>query len=680
MDIQLKKHNEETFEKVYELFKVKNKVAVEQATGTGKSYITAKAISCFSKKRALYITSGTQIIKEFKESQDLNTLVDMTKIDFMTYQKALTFDVENTKNKYDFIVLDEYHRAGAKRWSLAIKNILNAFPNIKVLGTTATPVRYLDNKRNMSEEIFDGNIANQITLSDAINKNILTKPKYILGMYDYNINKRLERVAKKKEILEKTKYLTNNLDSLYGIPNILRKHITYERKFIIFCESTEHLNEMKPIVFRWFKEVFTEDVSLYSIHSNKSNNKEDYENFKASTTGFNLLLAVNMLNEGVHIDVDGLIFLRSTSSAIIYHQQLGRALTASHKKAPIVFDFVKNSNKILTMEYKDKKKTGVNKMFMERDLDYSIEGYFDVYDETLDFQNTIREIELHISGWMDKYEELAKFWAVHNHLNIPTNESVLYRFLLLQKRKYYMGELEEEKIKLLEKLGIQWDYHENNKSAKWRNRLNEISDYIKIHGNLDVPRSEESLYKFLSNQKNLYLKGKLTDSKIEDLINAGFDLNLINPEKSPTKIDADKPKRKTIEDINNIWEIRFEELIEFKKEFGHCNVPRNYINKKLAEWVHTQRSKKTNLSKDRKDRLVSLGFEFNVAKKNNEEQWNKMFNKLIDFKKEYGHCRVSSRYKDSKLFNWTKTQKVAFNAGKLSNERYNKLIEIGFIF
>lgn len=676
MNIVLKKHNEETFKNLYELFKSNNRVAVEQATGTGKSYITAKAISFISKKRTLYITSGRTIIKEFKNSSDLNNIVNMDKIDFLTYQGTLTFNIDNLKDEYDFIILDEYHRAGAKEWFKSVTNILNSLPKAKVLGTTATPIRYLDGKKDMTKEIFNNVIANKITLSRAIDENILVKPKYILGVYEYNINKHLEKFSNKKEMLKKIKYLTNNFDSIYGIPNILEKYIKSERKFIIFCESTAHLNKMKIIVSKWFQKSFKEDINIYSIHSNKKNNQTEYENFKSSTNGFNLLFVVNMLNEGIHIDVDGLIFLRGTRSAIIYYQQLGRVLTSSKKTPPLIFDFVKNAQNILMLDYKDEvEKLSKSLQGSEKVFNYSISGYFDIFDETIDFRNALNEIELHTSGWMEKYNRLMEFKIQHGDINIPYQNIVLYRFLMLQKKKYYNGKLSDDKIKLLNRLNIEWNYVENKNEVQWKKRLKELSDYISLHGNLNVPRSEVSLYKFLSKQRNLYYKGELSQSRIDDLTNLGVDLNKAKSTK--TVIDKSNSfKEKTI----ITWELRFNELAEFKSKYGHCNVPRSYKNTSLAEWVHTQRSNKNTLLLERKEKLLSLGFEFNLAEKNNKEQWESMFKKLIEFKMEFGHCNVSSRYHDTKLSNWVRTQRKAFKNGKLNENRYNRLVEIDFVF
>lgn len=61
-------------------------------------------------------------------------------------------------------------------------------------------------------------------------------------------------------------------------------------------------------------------------------------------------------------------------------------------------------------------------------------------------------------------------------------------------------------------------------------------------------------------------------------------------------------------------------------------------------------------------------------------KWEAMYQKLIEFKSKFGHVNVSSRYEDKELANWVRTQRKAYKAGKLSQERYIKLIAIGFDF
>lgn len=64
------------------------------------------------------------------------------------------------------------------------------------------------------------------------------------------------------------------------------------------------------------------------------------------------------------------------------------------------------------------------------------------------------------------------------------------------------------------------------------------------------------------------------------------------------------------------WEIRFQQLVQFKNKTGDCFVPKQYApNKSLGYWVHAQRKRFRNreLSKDCIDRLDALGFCWNPA-------------------------------------------------------------------
>ena len=44
----------------------------------------------------------------------------------------------------DAICVDEFHRLGAPEWGKAFKCFLESHPNIRLLGLTATNIRYLD--------------------------------------------------------------------------------------------------------------------------------------------------------------------------------------------------------------------------------------------------------------------------------------------------------------------------------------------------------------------------------------------------------------------------------------------------------------------------------------------------------------------------------------------------------
>ena len=83
----------------------------------------------------------------------------------------------------DCIILDEFHRCGAKEWNQGVEALLEQFPEALVLVLSATHIRYLDNQRDMADELFDGCIAYKITLGEAIGRGILPAPKYVVSLY-----------------------------------------------------------------------------------------------------------------------------------------------------------------------------------------------------------------------------------------------------------------------------------------------------------------------------------------------------------------------------------------------------------------------------------------------------------------------------------------------------------------
>ena len=64
-----------------------------------------------------------------------------------------------------------------------------------------------------------------------------------------------------------------------------------------------------------------------------------------------VLLTINILNEGIHVDdISGVILFRPTVSPIIYKQQIGRALSASGAKESLLMDIVANVHNLYTVD------------------------------------------------------------------------------------------------------------------------------------------------------------------------------------------------------------------------------------------------------------------------------------------------------------------------------------------
>lgn len=72
-----------------------------------------------------------------------------------------------------------------RNYGHGIQKLLKLYPETPILGLSATAIRYSDNQRNITDELFDGNIASEMTLGEAIVRGILNPPKYVLSIFSY---------------------------------------------------------------------------------------------------------------------------------------------------------------------------------------------------------------------------------------------------------------------------------------------------------------------------------------------------------------------------------------------------------------------------------------------------------------------------------------------------------------
>ena len=177
--------------------------------------------------------------------------------------------------KPDYIIMDEFHRAGAERWGERVQELLKLCPQAKLLGLTATNIRYLDNNRDMAEELFDGHVASEMTLGEAIVRGILPAPKYVTTVFRYQ--NELEKYQARVDSMRSPsiqdanqKYLDalcRALERADGLDKVFARHIT-ERcgKYIVFCSGKEHMDEMLSHVPEWFAGV-NQEIKIYSTYS-----------------------------------------------------------------------------------------------------------------------------------------------------------------------------------------------------------------------------------------------------------------------------------------------------------------------------------------------------------------------------------------------------------------------------
>lgn len=446
MAVDLKPHNLETYVRVKEIFKTKNRACCVQPTGSGKSYLALKLFEDNSSARKLVLEPQHYI----REQLQSKVTEEMGEVQFITYSKlAKMSDEDIAALEPDIIVLDEFHRAGAKEWGgKGVQRLLESYPESKVLGLSATPIRYLDSGRNMAEELFEGAMANNISLAEAIVQRILPLPRYITGLYCLNgeiesINKKIEQSynspEEKKALLRQVQEMKKQLDKSNGVSSILHKYILEPNgKYIVFCKDIKHLNQMKPMLEQWFVEAGFTDVRLYVVHSKNENKDAEFKKFKDDDgDGIRLCLVVSMLNEGVHVDdIDGVIMLRNTISAGLFFQQIGRAISCNSKGIPLILDLVANAQSVTACNLKTDIEKAIQKE-KERNKGFSSEGLevekFFVMDQVLDVISAFKGIEERLidgKTWSDEeYETLYKYFPVEgikveNRLNNRTRTAI----------------------------------------------------------------------------------------------------------------------------------------------------------------------------------------------------------------------------------------------------------------
>ena len=675
MTIELYPHNQETYDKIQEMWKTINRVAVIQATGTGKSFIILKCMFDLSDKKKVVLAPTEYIFEQLVH----NTKKEITNVEFITYAKIANMTIKEIESlNPSLIVLDEFHRCGAEHWGKGVQNLLDIFPDVKVLGTSATPIRYLDNERDMSDELFDGNMAVNLSLAEAIVKGILPMPKYISALYTFDeeiINLKNKIISshnpkeEKEKLLNKIELMRNKLNKSKGIPVILQKYLTHNNdKFIVFCKNKEHLNEMKSIVINWFKKTkLYNKIEIYTVYNGYENINIEFEAFKNNkSNSLKLLFVIDMLNEGIHIeDISGVILLRPTVSPIIYYQQIGRAIDAGNKNEPIIFDFVNNFDNIGAEQFindlkKNREKEICYREKYQKNEDIDIPEFI-IYDEILDIKKLFNNIEsdLHLKGdWDIWYEKLRKYYLDFKTFSFPKNKEVdkkLKNWVTAQRVYYKENKLSKEKIQKLNNINFTWNFTYN-----WDYYYEKLFNYYTINNHSDIKKSEDiKLGNWTIVQRRQRRNNKLTKEQIIKLNQLNFKWN----------VDEEK------------WEKLFLLLVQYKDKYGNCMVPVSYIidDYNLGKWVHWQRKHLKDKDNDKVKKLNKIGFIWKVIDMN----WEDTFNNLLKFKTKNGYCDIPKDYKcdnGTLLFNWFHNQKTFLKKGKLSSEKIKKFENAGILF
>lgn len=317
-----------------------NRALVVSATGTGKTYLSAFDVRAAAPKRMLFIVHREQILKQAKadfmrvlgaHDEQFGFLTGSekntdTKYVFATVQTLSKPNVFNQidKNHFDYIIIDEVHRAGAESY----QRVIDYFTPDFLLGMTATPER--TDAWNIFE-LFQYNVAYEIRLQEALEEDLLSTFHYF-GVTDIELDGQLldEDVsfnalvsnARIDHLIEKISYYGYAGNSVRGL---------------MFCSRIEEAKELsKQLNLRGYR---TKALAGSDSMEQRLATVDKLENGQ-----LDYIITVDIFNEGIDIpSVNQVVMLRQTQSSIIFIQQLGRGLRKHPSKDYVtIIDFIGN--------------------------------------------------------------------------------------------------------------------------------------------------------------------------------------------------------------------------------------------------------------------------------------------------------------------------------------------------
>lgn len=606
--IKLFEHNETAYISALRMLTETGKAAVIHPTGTGKSFIAFKLCYDNADKKICWLSPGEYIFKTQCENLAAAGSAVPRNIAFFTYAKLMLMtDAELEEIKPDYIILDEFHRCGAEMWGQGVKRLLNLYSDTPILGLTATNIRYLDNRRDIAD----------------------------------------------------------------GLDKVFAKHMPKSGgKYIVFCASFDHMNEMADKAKEWFAKVDTEP-HIYKAYSNDPAASKAFSAFKADVSKhLKLLYSIDMLNEGIHVDdIDGVILLRPTVSPIIYKQQIGRALSAGKKSNPVIFDIVLNIENLYSIGAVEEEMQIATAYYRSLGEESSIvNDSFSIYDEVKDCRELFSRLnDVLTVSWQTMFEQAKKYYSENGDLEVParfiTNDGYSLGHWIYNQRAVRKGQqtgnLSEEQIEKLNSIGMRWDLYTD---YSWEKNFNAAKNYYEKNGHLDVPS------RFVT-RDGLPLGAWL--SSLRTWESSGI---------HPKYLSAERKKQ--LESIGMIWskldyywEQNFSEALRYYRKNGDLIVPSNFVTDngvRLGSWIFRQRKlhsgscKGTPLTAEQRARLNSIGMVWEP-----EDPRLMSFNLVKGYYKEHGNINISQSTVVNGVWlgKWIAEQKKRLKSGKHSDKQ-----------
>jgi superfamily II DNA or RNA helicase/HKD family nuclease len=279
---------------------------------------------------------------------------------FASVQSISSRDIQSfDPGQFEIVVIDEFHHAEAKTY----RRVIDHLRPLELLGLTATPER--SDGKNVQDEFFDGHIATELRLWDALDEGLLVPFSYF-GIADGTDLRSIRWSRGRYDSAELGLLLSRNEGRAERVLEELSNHVSDlgTARILGFCVDKTHAIFMADFFSR-------HGVSAKAIISDSSALERDSAKRDLASGNLRAIFAVDIFNEGVDIpSIDTLLFLRPTESPVLFLQQFGRGLRLSSGKSELtVLDFIGAQRAEYRLDIKFTALTSYTKAELKRQLD-----------------------------------------------------------------------------------------------------------------------------------------------------------------------------------------------------------------------------------------------------------------------------------------------------------------------
>lgn len=315
--------------------------------------------------------------------------------------------------------------------------------------------------------------------------------------------------------------------------------------------------------------------------------------------------------------------------------------------------------------------------------------------ESMGFLWSCREAQ-----WQRSFNRLEEYFRKNGHMRLHRErDPQLWTWTDQQRKVYQKNKLSPEREALLRGIGFLLDPNE----FQWWENYQLLIEYRDEHGDTLVPANYEKdpyFGKWVARQRRLYHINQVPEDRIHALNEAGFVW--------AARQDA--------------WEKHYEELCDFYKENNHTRVPKsmgplwNWVDRQRRRYKEVQNRRLqggvdesdesgspdgTLLTNTEMKQLADLGFEIEDEGEKSiqqetqarmkrleeitfegaphDEKWMKNFERLCQFKEDFGHFAVPSDEPEySDLSTWVRHQRHLFKGNRVADDRIALLNGIEF--